>query len=63
MTLRRLHGEVNVGKGTGRERERPGAHAFIRSTSEVCLGSWAKTGLVNSNQKECGLGSLLQGLI
>ena len=39
----------------------PGAHAFIRSTSEVCLGSWAKTGLVNSNQRECGLGSLLQG--
>ena len=43
------------------ERERPEAHAFIRSTSEVCLGSWAKTGLVNSNQKECGFGSLLQG--
>ena len=54
-------------RGQGREesgqRETgPGAHSFIRFTSEVHWGSWAKAGSVNSNQKECGFGNLVRVL-
>lgn len=41
---------VRLSRQGNRQRRRPGA--FLQwSTSEVCLGSWAKTGLVNLETK------------